>query len=173
MIREDEVYRIGRIGKAHGVKGEVSMHIDDDVFDRVDADYLVVRVDGILVPFFMEEYRFRTNETALLKFCDIDTQEKARELTNCEVFFPRDLSDSDAANPTWGELAGWHVEDSTTHRPVGTIESVDDSTINILFEVRTATGDLVLIPASEELVEGVDASTQTIHIKLPDGILEL
>lgn len=173
MIREESVYRIGRIGRPHGVHGEVLFMFDDDVFDRVDADYLVVRVDGILVPFFMEEYRFRTNETALLKFCDIDTQEKARELTNCEVFFPRDLSDSDAANPTWGELAGWHVEDSTTHRPVGTIESVDDSTINILFEVRTATGDLVLIPASEELVEGVDASTQTIHIKLPDGILEL
>ena len=32
----------------------------DDVFDRVDADYVVLLVDGILVPFFIEEYRFRS-----------------------------------------------------------------------------------------------------------------
>ena len=75
MIREDEVYKIGKIGKPHGVKGEVSLMFSDDVFDRVDADYLVLMVDGILVPFFFEEYRFKSGETALVKFCDIDTGE--------------------------------------------------------------------------------------------------
>ena len=64
MIKRDDVYRIGTIGKSHGVKGEVSFRFDDDVFDRVDADYLVLDIDGILVPFFIEEYRFRGNETA-------------------------------------------------------------------------------------------------------------
>ena len=85
MIREEDVYRIGKIGKPHGVKGEVTMMFSDDVFDRVDAEYVVLMLDGILVPFFFEEYRFRTDETAIVKFCDIDTQEQARELTNCEV----------------------------------------------------------------------------------------
>ena len=33
MIRKETVYRIGRIGKPHGVDGEVSFHFDDDVFD--------------------------------------------------------------------------------------------------------------------------------------------
>ena len=37
MIKKEEVYKIGRIGKAHGVKGEVTFNFDDDVFDRVDA----------------------------------------------------------------------------------------------------------------------------------------
>ena len=55
MITHEQVYRIGRIGKPHGVKGEVSLQFSDDVFDRVDADYLVLETDGILVPFFMEE----------------------------------------------------------------------------------------------------------------------
>ena len=54
MIKAEEVYKIGRLGKAHGVKGEVSFQFDDDIFDRVDADYLVLDIDGILVPFFME-----------------------------------------------------------------------------------------------------------------------
>ena len=40
MIKKEEVYKIGRLGKAHGVKGEVSFQFDDDIFDRVDADYL-------------------------------------------------------------------------------------------------------------------------------------
>ena len=62
-----EVYKIGRLGKAHGIKGEVSMFVDDDVFDRVDAEYLILELDGIMVPFFMEEYRFKTDETALIK----------------------------------------------------------------------------------------------------------
>lgn len=65
MIRQEEVFKIGKIGKPHGVKGEVSLMFEDDVFDRVDADYLVLLIDGILVPFFFEEYRFKSGETAL------------------------------------------------------------------------------------------------------------
>lgn len=57
MIRQEDVYRIGRIGKPHGVGGELTFAFDDDVFDRCDAEYLVLDIDGILVPFFMESYR--------------------------------------------------------------------------------------------------------------------
>ena len=81
MIKNDDVFRIGKIGKAHALKGELQMQVDDDVFDRVEADYVVLQIDGILVPFFIEEYRFRSDETALIKFCDIDTAEQARRLT--------------------------------------------------------------------------------------------
>lgn len=84
----NDFYKIGKIGKPHGVKGEVSFMFDDDVFDRTDADWLMLSVDGILVPFFLEEYRFKSNETALVKFCDVDTQDEARELTGCDVFLP-------------------------------------------------------------------------------------
>lgn len=50
MIKEENIYQIGRLGKTHGVRGEISFLFDDDVFDRVDADYLILKVDGILVP---------------------------------------------------------------------------------------------------------------------------
>ena len=53
MIKKEDVYKIGRIGKPHGVHGEVQMQYSDDVFDVVDANYLLLNVDGILVPFFM------------------------------------------------------------------------------------------------------------------------
>lgn len=87
MIKQNEVYKIGRIGKPHGVNGELQMQFDDDVFDRVSADYLVLDIEGILVPFFIEDYRFRSDNVLLIKFSDIDTQERARELTGSDVFF--------------------------------------------------------------------------------------
>ena len=55
------------------------MQYSDDVFDVVDADYLLLNVDGILVPFFIEEYRFRSDEIVLMKFCDINTEAQARD----------------------------------------------------------------------------------------------
>ena len=169
MIREEEVYQIGKLGKTHGVKGEISFLFDDDVFDRVDADYLILKVDGIFVPFFMEEYRFRSDANAIVKFENIDTQERAKELTGCEVYFPRELVGSDSNSISWAAIVGFDIIDATTGQPVGRIASIDDSTINILFELE----DGKLIPASEELITDVNKDNRTITIDLPQGILDI
>ena len=169
MIREEEVYKIGKLGKTHGVNGEISFLFDDDVFDRVDADYLVLMVDGILVPFFIEEYRFRSDSNAIVKFEDIETQERARELTGCDVFFPRKLADSGEGTMSWAEIVGFEIADANTGKTAGRIASVDDSTINILFELE----DGRLIPASEELITDIDRDGKTITIDIPEGLLEL
>ena len=169
MIKEEEVYKIGKLGKTHGVKGEISFLFDDDVFDRVDADYLVLMIDGILVPFFMEEYRFRSDTTAIVKFCDIDTQERARELTGCDVWFPRALADSDDDTITWAAIVGFDIIDANSGQPVGRIASVDDTTLNILFCLE----DGRLIPASEDLITGIDKANRTITINIPEGLLDL
>ena len=113
MIREDEVYQIGVVTRTHGIRGEVAMAFTDDVWDRAEADYLVLRIDGILVPFFMEEYRFRSDSVALVKFCDIDTQERARELTGCDVFFPRALAADDEAPLSLNSLVGFDIVEET------------------------------------------------------------
>ena len=169
MIKEEEVYKIGKLGKTHGVKGEISFLFDDDVFDRVDADYLMLMVDGILVPFFMEEYRFRSDTTAIVKFEDIDTQERARELTGCDVWFPRALADSDDGTITWAAIVGFDIVDANSGKPVGRIASVDDTTLNILFCLE----DGRLIPASEDLITGIDKENRIITINIPEGLLDL
>lgn len=165
----EEYYKIGKIGKPHGVKGEVSFHFSDDVFDRTDAEYLMLCIDGLLVPFFMEEYRFRSDETALVKFCDIETQERAAELTGCEVFFSREMSDSDNENVSWAEIVGFMLKDKATGNDIGRIVSVDDTTVNILFELEDGT----LIPASDELISNININKKEIVIELPEGILDL
>jgi 16S rRNA processing protein RimM len=169
MIREGEVYQIGKLGKTHGVKGEISFLFDDDVFDRVDADYLVLKVDGIFVPFFIEEYRFRSDSNAIIKFEDIDTQERARELTGCEVFFPRALAESDNDSISWAAIVGFDIIEANSGKKIGRIASVDDTTLNILFCLE----DGRLIPASEDLITTIDQQARTITMHLPAGLLEL
>lgn len=54
MIRRDELIKIGRFNKPHGVRGEISMTFTDDAFDRCDSPYIVCLVDGIFVPFLLK-----------------------------------------------------------------------------------------------------------------------
>lgn len=174
MIRKEEVYKIGKIGKPHGVKGELTLFFDDDVFDRVDAEYLVLCIDGILVPFYMDDWRFKTGETALVKFCGIDTKEAASELTGCDVYFPKHLSDRGDDELTWDEINGFSVVDSNEdNMVVGKIVSVDESTVNILLEVETPSGSIVLVPANEDMIKDVDSEAKQITVALPEGLVDL
>lgn len=173
MIRQEEVFRIGRIGRPHGIKGEVIFMFNDDVFDQVDADYLILQVDGILVPFFIEEYRFRTDESVLLKLEGIDTQEQARELTHCEVFFPRALAPDQEEGVSWAQIVGFQIVNAAGLMPIGTIASVDESTENVLLEVTTDTGKELLIPAASALIQDIDEAHRVIIMDLPEGLLSL
>lgn len=169
MIKQEEVYRIGRLGKTHGVKGEVSLQFDDDIFDRVDADYLVLELDGILVPFFIEEYRFRSDTVALIKFEDVDTQQRANELTGCDVYFPRALAADDEGEVSLSLLVGFDLVEANGGRVIGRIAAIDDTTANLLFELE----DGRLIPANDDLICDIDTKRKTIKMEIPEGLLEL
>jgi len=169
MIKKEDVYKIGRLGKAHGVKGEVSFQFTDDVFDSVDADYLVLDVDGILVPFFMEEYRFRNDSVCLVKFFDVDTQQRASELTGCDVYFPRALAEEADDEPSLASLVGFGIVDVSDGKTIGNIAAIDDTTQNILFELEDGT----LIPVNDELIEDIDTEQQQIKMNIPTGLLEI
>lgn len=174
MIRKEEVYQIGVINKPHGVRGEVLFTFTDDIFDRVDCDYLVCRMDGIFVPFYVEEYRFRTDTTALLKLEDIDTAEQARRFTNVEVYFPvkyvDELDPSDRYR-SWDYFKGFAVEDVALGG-LGQIIEVENSTVNTLFVVEHE-GRELLIPAQEEFIRQLDEAHKKILVCLPEGLLNL
>ena len=173
MIREDEIYKIGVLTKTHGVSGELNLVFTDDVFDRVDADYVICRVDGILVPFFMEEYRFRNENTALMKFEGVDTEVQARRLVGVDVFFPKALAEAPQDGEyTWNYFTGFVVVE-VGHGELGRVTAVDDSTMNVLFDVLMPSGRRVLIPAGEELIDEIDHKNRKIYMSLPDGLLDL
>ena len=167
MIKADDVYKIGRLGKAHGIKGEITMQVEDDIFDRTEADYLVLELDNIMVPFFIEEYYFKTDTTALIKFEGIDTLERAKEFANIDVYFPRNIKDnsidSEEEALSYPMLVGFQVND------IGKIAYIDHQTENIMFELEDGT----LIPASEELIEDIDVPNKQIKMTIPEGLLDL
>lgn len=170
MIRKEEVFKIGVINKPHGVKGEVSFTFTDDIFDRVDCDYLILLMDGILVPFFMEEYRFRSDNVALVKFEDIDTAEEARRFTNVEVYFPKKFMDEQEDVTSWNFFIGFRVED-VHHGYLGEITDVDDTTINVLFSIEKD-GEELLLPAHEEFIIDLDREKKVMKVDVPDGLIE-
>lgn len=173
MIKREDVYRIGQLERPHGVRGEITFRFVDDVFDSVETDHLLIELDGILVPFFIEEYRFKSNEVALLKFEDIDTQMQAREISGCDVFFQRARSGDDVDHLSWSEIVGYKILDAQTYKPVGVVKGVDDSTINVLFEVAANDGREILIPADANLITKVDNNTRVIAMNIPQGLLDL
>jgi 16S rRNA processing protein RimM len=170
LIKQEEVYKIGRLGKAHGIKGEVTMQVDDDIFDLTEAEYLVLELDNIMVPFFIEEYFFKSDTQAIIKFEGIDTQERARELANTDVFFPISIMEEYNRNAGGEEralsypmLVGYMVND------IGRVAYIDNQTENIMFELEDGT----LIPASEELIEDIDIENKQIKMTIPEGLLDI
>ena len=146
------------------------MQVDDDIFDCTEAEYLVLELDNIMVPFFIEEYFFKSDTQAVIKFEGIDTLERARELANVDIFFPISIMEEYNKNARANEktlsypmLVGFMVND------IGKVAYIDDQTANIMFELEDGT----LIPASEELIEDIDIENKQIRMTIPEGLLDI
>ena len=173
MIKKEEVYKIGLFNKPHGIHGELQFTFTDDIFDRVDCDYLVCLLDGIFVPFFIEEYRFRSDSTALVKLEGIDTAERARMFTNVEVYFPvKHAEEAEDGELSWNFFVGFRMED-VRHGELGEVVEVDTTTVNTLFVVEQEDGEELLIPAQEEFIVEINQEKKLITVELPEGLLNL
>ena len=173
MITSEELFKIGFIKKTHGVAGELEMRFTDDVFDRVDADYVFIKLDGHPVPFFIESYRFKNDEVVLIKFEDVDTSNAAGRLCGAEVLFPTALVEEHTEAPlTWNYLTGFKVFEATEGF-VGVVASVEASSANIVLCVERADGREALLPFHEELMMECDEKKREITLKLPEGLITL
>lgn len=175
MIKEEEIFKIGKLAKTHGLKGEIAFRFDSDVFDQVDCPYLVLKVDGIFVPFFIEEYRFKGSETALMTFEGIDSEYKASKLQGLEVFFSREYyveaSESQDLDHSWDYFVGMTAIDDNVGT-LGKIVEVDTQTINTLFRIETEDGEEYIVPAVEDFILNIDPEKKELVLKLPEGLLE-
>lgn len=95
MIREEEVFKIGQFAKPHGIKGELSLVTNSDVLEDAEDPYIVCEMDGILVPFFVEDFRYKTDTVVLVKLEDVNSEEDARMFVGKEVFYPLDAVDEE------------------------------------------------------------------------------
>lgn len=172
MIELNEVQRIGQIVKPHGVGGEMAVTVPASLDWTDDIDCLVCSLDGILVPFFLESIRPKSSTTILVKFEGYDSVESTSRFMGVTVYMPlRFVAESDEEEPSWSSFLDWRVVDSKAG-PLGTVDAVDDSTPNILFQVREG-GRERIIPANPEWITRVDRKNRTLMYNLPEGLTEL
>ena len=172
MISKSEVFPIGQVTKPHGVNGEMSFSFSSDVFDSEDILYFIFEMQGILVPFFLDEYRFKSNSTGLLKLDGISSDEKAREFSGLTIYLPKKYLDKvEDAEIELDYFAGFTLIDAEKGN-LGVISEVDQTTDNVLFVIPTKNDEL-LIPAGEEYIEEIDHDKKVIYVRLPEGLLDL
>lgn len=169
----DNLYSIGRITRTHGVGGKVELQFTDDVFDRADAPYLFLEMDGLPVPYYWEEYSFKNQHAALFKFEYVDTETQARALMGARVFYdrryaPHTLPDMNCM----AFFTGFSVR-LPDGREVGRVLTVDDSSANVLLTLLTPDGEEVMLPFHPDLVQACDESRRELVMDVPEALLHL
>ncbi|MFZ4725024.1 MAG: ribosome maturation factor RimM [Paludibacter sp.] len=172
MISKTEVFPIGQINKPHGVNGEMSFSFTTDVFDREEIPYFIFEIQGILVPFFLDDYRFKGSTTGLLKLDGVKTEEQAKVFYGLTIYLPKNyLEKVEDDEIEVDYFAGFSLIDSQKGL-LGIISEVDQTTENVLFVIPTKDDEL-LIPAGEEYIQEIDHNKKIIYVTLPEGLLDL
>ncbi len=167
MILEKEVFKAGKINKTHGVNGELNCAIDADTIDR--AEYMVLNMDGIFVPFFISNLRIKSTNSVLVTLEDIENETVARELVGKDIYFPIDLM-TEEDMLSYEYFVGFSVVNN--EEQIGEISYVDDQTINILFGISTTDGE-ILLPAVEDFISEVDNENKILYTNYPEELIEL
>lgn len=167
MILEKEIFKAGKINKTHGVNGELNCAIDADTIDR--AEYMVLEMDGIFVPFFISNIRVKSSNSVLLTLEDIETETDARNLVGKDIYLPIHLM-SDEDMLSYEYFIGFTVVNAD--EKLGEISFVDDQTVNILFGISAEDGD-ILLPAVEDFIMEVDNENKILYTNYPNELVEL
>lgn len=172
MIGRDEVTSCGTVLRSHGVGGEIVVPVSGDLLESTGLPFLVLDMDGILVPFYIESFRPRSATSSLVKLEGIETMERADELRGKSVWLLKKYISEESEEDFSPEMfIGLKAEDLKAGY-IGVVEKVDDSTANVLFLLRGGERETV-VPASPELVVNVDILKGVIVFDLPEGILDL
>lgn len=168
MIRLEEISPIGVFGKTHGIKGEINLELNVD-FDLENTPYIIVDIDGIFVPFFIVDYRYKTDSTALVMFEDITTEERIRPFFGKTAYVKKEtLGDAENDEMSINYYVGFTML-TTDKKVIGQIVEIDDSTANILFVLDNDT----LIPVGAIEVVDLDPDKHTMVVELPEGLIDI
>lgn len=171
MILDKYIYPIGKLVKVHGLNGEM-LYDAPQGMPETDFPYVVLKPDGIAVPFFIENIRSKSDVSGFIKLEDIDTEENAREYIGHTIYLDRevvDFADSDEIQINY--FIGFQMIDKRLGY-IGEIIDIDESTANILF-VAQKENQQILVPATDDFILNIDHETKEIHLDLPDGLLEI
>lgn len=174
MIDKSNCIKVGLIAKPHGVEGELVVRADYG-FDADDLTYefLLVEIDGGLVPYYVEEVRIKNSDEVLAKLEFCDTQEDAKRLAGQPVYISRDWLEGDQdCETSTGMLIGYEANDVELGH-LGKIDSIDEQGGNNPLFVVVRDGEEILIPITDDFIESIDDDNMTVTFRLPEGLVEL
>ena len=163
MITNEQVISIGRLTRTHGKRGEVQCLMSNEYWDNADATFLILKLDNILVPFRVQDWRGKGSDSLIFQLDNITDEQEAQRLIGTEAFMLlSDMNQEDEVMPTWQSLVGYRVMD-TDQGELGTVDQVDETTINTLITLS----DGRLIPIHEDFIIDINAEDKLLTICLP------
>ncbi|MDX2967940.1 ribosome maturation factor RimM [Kribbella solani] len=164
---------VGRIGRAHGIRGEVGIDVRTDEPDTRFADGAAL-VTEAKVPRTLTVASSRWHSGRLLvKFAEVPDRTAAEQLRN---LFVQSEADDDARPEDPDEyydrdLVGLAVR-TTDGAEVGEVVDVVHLPSQDLLEIRRTAGNLVLVPLVEELVPELDVDKRYVVVADRPGLLD-
>lgn len=173
MIKASELTAIGIIIKPHGVKGEMVIDLRDDRIDIGRTECIVMDIDGINVPFFIENVRQKGRESYIIAIEGITSDTRAAEFNGKTVYALREhlaeISDDSDDGFYASDLIGFKAmkPDGTS---IGVIDDIEDSTINVLAIIHSDDDRTIYMPLADEFITDIDPDCRTITFDAPEGI---
>ena len=172
-MRKEDCFYLGKIAKKFSFKGEVLIYLDTDepeLYENMESVF--VEFNKNLVPFFIENSSLHKNDFLRVQFEDVDSEEEADSILNCDVYLPLSMLPKLEGNKFYfHEVIGFEVEDQRLG-VVGTIQSINDSTAQPLFEVLHG-GVEILIPMIDHFLVTIDRDNKKVVMNLPEGLIEM
>jgi 16S rRNA processing protein RimM len=156
----------GRVGKPHGIAGEVYVVPISDDARRFQPGSTLQREDGTTI--VVESARRHTNRF-LVKFQGVDTRDDA-ELLRGPLFVSAEDVRALEDDEFWPhDLEGCAVV--VGGATVGTVTQVLTGPAQDLLEISTERGER-LVPFVKEIVTSVDLDERTVSLEPPEGLLD-
>jgi 16S rRNA processing protein RimM len=166
--------RIGRIGRTHGVAGEILL--DTLTFTPAELNamrsYTWIGRDGAERPLVLRSAR-AAHDRMIVAFDGVTTREAAALLTLGELWAEASkLPDPGPGLAYRYQLTGCTVMDEQGGT-IGVLEDILDTAAHPIYRVRTPEGREVLIPAVDAFLRSVDVEGRRIVVALPEGLLDV
>ena len=173
MSTQQAFVKVGKIGKTHGTNGGLRLYMEDRYEKDIEASAVFfIKIQGHEAPFFLD--KIEQLAYPVIKFEDIDSKEKARELIGKDLLLRRtDIKKTVAAKPQadLSLLNGFEIIDETLGSIGNIIEVVEYP--EQLIAMLEYEGKEVMIPLHESLIIGINPEQQQVLMDLPEGLLEL
>lgn len=172
----DEYLQIGKTLKAHGIKGEIKLLVEEFFEEEVEeTEVLFLEIKGQKVPFSVEH--LRGGGLPILKLEGIDTRTQAEQYEHLAVFLKRAavrMTDSEIRAHTEGKyfyLQGFVMVDETEGE-VGEIVQIEQYPQQEMAIIERGEKTL-LVPLHPVFILREDHAERRLYVSLPEGLLDL